>query len=161
MMSAGALAALFGVVLVASVAIGHEGPTGWLDANLDRTGDNTWLSQDPPLVTAEKLADAVKPGSKVVSSWGVALRYSRGSVTVVAGPREGTSNVYWDPSSASTYRRYRFGRYGWGSDPGLPPTSPGDPDGRTGTGMRTQVVDDSVQTRRGEDFRGGGPGSGK
>lgn len=168
LMSAGALTLLFGVVMVASVAIGHEGPTGWLDANLERTDDNAWLSQDPPLVTADRLADAVQPGSRVVSSWGVALRYISGTVTVVAGPREGTSNVYWDPSSARVHRRYRFGRYGWGGSPGS--DLPGDPgtNGPTGPrpggdagGLRAQAVDESVQTRRGEDFRGGGPGSGK
>ena len=89
LMSAGALALLFGVVVVASVALGHDSPTRWLDENLERTDDNAWLSQDSPLVTADRLAEAVKPGSRVVSSWGVALRYSSGTVvldeTVTAG----------------------------------------------------------------------------
>ena len=162
LMSAGALVLLFGVVVVASTFIGHEGPVEWLDQNLDRTDDNTWLSQDPPLLTADRLASAVEPGSRVVSSWGVALRYSNGTVSVVAGPREGTSNVYWDPSSSRTHRSYRFGRYGWlpGSNPSPGPGT--DPRTRTPDGaLRAQAVDENVQTRRGEDFRGGGPGSGK
>jgi hypothetical protein len=164
MMTLGGLTLLFGLVVVASVLIGHAGPTAWLDRNLERTDDDAWLSQDPPLVTADRLADAVTPASRVVSSWGVALRYGGGTVTVVAGPREGSSNVYWDPSTSVAHRRYRFGRYGWGSGSDLPP-GPGDGsrpgDGTRDGGLRSQAVDESVQTRRGEDFRGGGPGSGK
>ncbi|HEY8547694.1 MAG TPA: hypothetical protein VIL36_21675 [Acidimicrobiales bacterium] len=161
LMSAGALSLLFGLVVVASVLIGHQSPTGWLDANLERTDHDAWLSQDPPLVTADRIAGAVEPGSRVVSSWGVALRYGGGTVTVVAGPREGTSNVYWDAASARSPRRYRFGRYGWDDVPtgtsGRRPGGQGADDGA----LRAQAVDESVQTRRGEDFRGGGPGSGK
>jgi hypothetical protein len=154
----GALALLIGVVLVAGVLIRHEEPTAWLDSNLERTGSGAWLSQEPPLVTVDRLAKAVPPRSKVVSSWGVALRYGRGTVTVVAGPRPGTANVYWDRSSRTggrAARHYRFGRYGWWNDTGGGPT-------RAPDGTFTSVAPDAdVRTRRGEDFRGGGPGSGK
>jgi hypothetical protein len=156
------------MVLVAGVLIRHEEPTGWLDSNLERTGSGAWLSQEPPLVTADRLAKAVPPRSKVVSSWGIALRYGRGTVTVVAGPRPGTANVYWDRSSGTgrAVRHYRFGRYGWWNDApgGFDPGGTTDPDGRTRApdGTFTQVAPDAdVRTRRGEDFRGGGPGSGK
>jgi hypothetical protein len=158
----GALSLLIGVVLVAGVMITHDEPTEWLDRNLEPTGAGAWLSQDPPLVTADRLARAVGPRSRVVSSWGVALRYARGTVTVVAGPREGSANVYWDAGATgrnSTARYYRFGRYGWGGDDTTDP----DPNRRrTPDGTFSSVTPDAdVRTRRGEDFRGGGPGGGK
>lgn len=163
----GALSVLAGVVLVAGVLIRHEEPTAWLDRNLESTGAGAWLSQEPPLVTADRLAGAVRPRSRVVSSWGVALRYARGTVTVVAGPREGTANVYWDAGAGGSgrpLRHYRFGRYGWGGgDTATGPTDPTDPDGRRPPdGRFTSLTPDAdVRTRRGEDFRGGGPGGGK
>jgi len=155
----GALSLLAGVVLVAGVLMTHEEPTAWLDGNLERTGTGAWLSQEPPLVTADRLARSVRPRSRVVSSWGVALRYARGTVTIVAGPRPGTANVYWDAGTGGAnrpLRHYRFGRYRW-------PDGTVDPDGRRPPdGTFTSVAPDAdVRTRRGEDFRGGGPGGGK
>jgi hypothetical protein len=156
----GAIVALVGLVVGAALVIGQRDPVGWLDQNLERTDRHAWLSQDPPMTTAQRLADAVDPASMVVSSWGIALRYAGGTVTVVAGPREGTASVYWD-ASARRYRHYRFGRYRWWSDAGGPAPAP---DGRAsgqGTFTPLAAADAAVQTRRGEDFRGGGPGGGK
>lgn len=160
----GAVAVLVGLVVVAVAVLGQRDPTRWLDQNLQRTDNRAWLSQDPPLVTAERLADAVEPASMVVSSWGVALRYARGTVSVVAGPREGTATVYWDASSTRVHRSYRFGRYAWwpdgGTDPAPDPTGRRPPPGTDGT-FTPLTPNAEVQTRRGEDFRGGGPGGGK
>jgi hypothetical protein len=160
LMTGGALTVLAGLVLVAAVVVGHDEPTAWLDRHLESTGANTWLSPDSPLVTADRLADAVEPRSRVVSSWGIALRYARGTVTIVAGPRPGTASVYWDAGAGRRGhgpRFYRFGRYGW-TDGGTT-----GPDGRRAPdGTFTSLTPDAeVRTRRGEDFRGGGPGGGK
>jgi hypothetical protein len=158
----GAMAVLVGIVLVGVVVLNHEDPTDWLDRNLESTGPNSWLSQDPPLVTADRLADAVDPRSQVVSSWGVALRYARGTVTVVAGPQPGTANVYWDRAAGGHRgsRHYHFGRYVWGTGDGT--TGPDGTGRRAPDGTFSSLTPDAdVRTRRGEDFRGGGPGGGK
>ncbi len=172
--SAGALAVLVGVVVVAAAYVGHQGPVDWLDRNTERTGDGTWLAQEAPLAVADRMAAATRPRSRVVSSWGVALRYAGGTATVVAGPRPQTATIYWDGTSGAV-RRYRFGRLGWGTGDGPEDTGGGGSGGGNGGGpgvpgrgapprsssFAEVTPDAAVQTRRGEDFRGGGPGSGK
>jgi hypothetical protein len=151
------LAVLGGALLMAAAFTGHRGPVDWLDRNLERTGSGAGLSQEPVVATADRIADATSPANRVTDTWGVALRYGNGTVTVVPGPRAGTANVYWDGRRSG--RRYVYGRYGWAR-------SSNDDGGGGGGASRsafTQVdaPDPGVQTRRGEDFRGGGPGSGK
>ena len=160
-----AIVVLVGTLLVATVFVGHQGPVDWLDRNLEPTGSSSWLSQQPVIATADTIAGANPPASRVVDTWGVALRYGGGTVTVVPGPREGTSNVYWD--SERSARAYRFGRYGWwgrrgggGDDPDGTPASGGSGAGSARFAAEPAPVA-AVQTRRGEDFRGGGPGTGK
>ena len=155
--AASSLAVLGGLLLVTVAITGHRSPVDWLDRNLERTGDGAWLSQEPVVATADRIAAATSPANRVTDTWGVALRYGGGTVTVVPGPRAGTATVYWD--TRRTGRRYLYGRYLWGGG-----TSTGDDPG--GSGGRSSFVpvdapDPGVQTRRGEDFRGGGPGSGK
>lgn len=154
------LAVLGGLLLVATSLMGHRGPVDWLDRNLERTGPGAWLSQEPVVATADRIAAASPPANRVTDSWGVALRYGNGTVTVVPGPRAGTANVYWDTGRST--RRYVYGRYGWGGgtrdDDGS--GSGGGSGGRAGF-RPVEAPDPGVQTRRGEDFRGGGPGSGK
>jgi len=153
----GAISMLVGLLIVSAAVIQQQGPVDWLDRNLDRTGDAAWLSHEPPLVTAERMAEATRPSSRVVNSWGVALRYAGGTATVVAGPRARTANVYWDASRRSSPRRYRFGRLIWDDTDGTPESrrTPGE------SRFAPVEADAAVQTRRGEDFRGGGPGGGK
>jgi hypothetical protein len=161
-MASSAIVVLLGVLLVATVFVGHQGPVDWLDRHLEATGSSTWLSQQPVIATADTIAAANPPASRVVDTWGVALRYGRGTVTVVPGPREGTSNVYWDTERSP--RAYRFGRYGWWGRGGGGGSGEDERAGSGGGTARFAAQPEpaaAVQTRRGEDFRGGGPGSGK
>jgi hypothetical protein len=82
----------------------------------------------------------------------------------VPGPRAGTANVYWDGRRSG--RRYAYGRWGWYGGGGSSPdddSAGGGSGGAAGRNAFTPIAspDAGVQTRRGEDFRGGGPGSGK
>ena len=93
----------------------------------------------------------MKPRSRFVDASGVALRYRNLTVTVTAAEQEGQSIVYVDRKGSR--RRYYYGRYGLGGFSRIASFSEQAPTpGSTAS---------TTSTRRGADFRGGGPGSGK
>jgi hypothetical protein len=149
----GAVVALGGILLIASSLLFTSKPVDWLDDNAQKVDDGTYLADDPPLVFSARLADAVEPRSRYVDASGVALRYRDMTVTVTNGETEGTSMVYVDRTGSP--RRYSYGRYGvggWAIVNGFSSQTSATPDGTTAG---------TTSTRRGADFRGGGPGSGK
>lgn len=154
--------ALIGFVLVGVAFARTQDPRDWLDDNATRTGDDAWTAPEEPLRFADRIASHARPESRVVTTWGVALRYERGTLTVTAGTSPGTTAIYWDGHAGRGVRYYRLGRWSGGRGGFDPiPTDQDTPDGSPRTGAAAAATADLVQTRRGEDFRGGGPGGGK
>lgn len=154
--------ALVGVMLIAVAFVRTDDPRDWLDDNATTVDSGAWTAPEAPLVFADRISRAVPPQSRIVNSWGVALRYRTGSLTVTAGSADGTSAIYWDSTrSATGLRSWRIGRWPGGSDV-FEPASTGSAagEGGSGTAGRASAVG-LAQTRRVDDFRGGGPGGGK
>ncbi len=156
--------ALLGALLIAVAFVRTDDPRDWLDDNATAVSTGAWTAPEAPLRFADRIAQAVPPQSRIVNSWGVALRYRTGSLTITAGSADGTSAIYWDSTrSAAVHRSWRLGRWPGGGGVFEPvPTGSTSGDGRsaTGTAGRASAVE-LAQTRRVEDFRGGGPGGGK
>lgn len=107
----------------------------WAADNYERRPDRgtaqVFHSDDPPTVTARRIADAREPAERRVTASGVFLRYQRDFVAVIPDPAGGSEILVEDERRGyATFFPYVGGF--WGTYSG-----------------------------RGESFRGGGPGAGK
>jgi hypothetical protein len=108
---------------------------GWLNDELEPAGRDgnalVFHSDQPPSVTAARIADARKPGERRATAAGVFLRYHRDMVAVLPDGKGG-SRVLVENERTGYGHFYPYVGGFWGTASG-----------------------------QGEGFRGGGPGSGK
>lgn len=147
----GGILSLGGAFLIGNAFLSTPAPVKWLDAHTQKVDDGTYRANQTPLEVADDLAAAAKPRSRYVDASGIALRYRDLTVTATAGKEPSTSVIYVDRKNSR--RRYYYGAWAAGRFSRVQgfTSAPGDPTDPAAT----------TSTRRGEDFRGGGPGGGK
>ena len=132
-------------------------PRGWLDGHAKRVAADEWTSEHRPSVVAERLDASVKASGRVDNPWGIVLRYSRSAVTIT--PEGNGSRIFLDHSRRwRSYGIWRGSRFAGGDGVRSGPTS--GPSAPPIDADRVPIPE-AANARRAEDFRGGGPGSGK